>query len=106
MSRLEQLLRFLEEEPNDPFNIYAVAIEYLRLDSGKAVPFFETLVAKHPFYIPTYYTFGKLLQQQKTFPRAREIFNCGIEKARAAKDVKALGELQNALSELEFEIED
>jgi hypothetical protein len=105
MTRLEQLLRFAEEEPNDPFNIYAVAIEYLKLDSEKAVPFFETLLKNHAAYVPTYYTFGKLLQQQKKFELSRSVFQNGIEKAAASHDNKAVQELKNALSELEFEME-
>lgn len=106
MSRLEQLLRFAQEEPMDPFNIYAVAIEYLKLDSAKALPFLETLVKNHPDYLPTYYTFGKMLQQEKDFSRAKELFEKGIEKGTVSKDVKAVGELRNALSELAFEMEE
>ena len=106
MTRLEQLLRFAQEEPNDPFNVYAVAIEYLKLDSAKALPFFETLVKDHPDYLPTYYTFGKLLQQEKDFFRAKELFEKGIEQGTASQNMKAVGELKNALSELAFEMED
>lgn len=106
MTRLEQLLRFAQDEPNDPFNIYAVAIEYLKLDSTKALPFFETLVKDHPDYLPTYYTFGKMLQQEKDFTRAKLLFEKGIEQGVASKNTKAVGELKNALTELAFEMED
>jgi uncharacterized protein HemY len=106
MSRLEQLLRFAQEEPQDPFNIYAVAMEYLKLDSSKAIPFFETLITNHPDYVPTYYTYGKLLQQEKNFAKARKIFESGIEKGKLASNVKAVSELKNALSELAFEMEE
>jgi uncharacterized protein HemY len=105
MSRLDQLLEFARQQPDDPFNIYAVGIEYLKLDSSKAIQFFQTLVKDHPAYVPTYYTFGKLLQQEKDFIRAKEIFTTGIVKAGEVKDMKAVGELKNALSELEFEME-
>jgi tetratricopeptide (TPR) repeat protein len=105
MSRLEQLLRFVEEDPGDPFNIYAVAIEYLKLDASKAIPFFSALLKDHPGYVPTYYTYGKLLQQTKEYGEAKKIFETGIEKARAKNDLKAVGELRNALSELAFDME-
>ena len=105
MSRLEQLLRFVKEEPGDPFNLYAVAMEYLKLDSEKAVPFFESLVKDHPHYLPTYYTFGKLMQQRKDFDVARSLLEKGIEIANSSRDVKAAGELRNALAELEFELD-
>lgn len=104
MSRLEQLLRFAEEEPGDPFNIYAVAIEYLKLNDEKATDFFETLLREHPSYVPTYYTFGKLMQERKDFERARLLFQQGI--AMSGQDQKAKAELSNALSEVEFEMED
>ena len=105
MSRLEQLLRFVEEDPSDPFNTYAVAVEYLKLDSEKAAVFFETLLREHPFYVPTYYTYGKLLQGDGTHQRAKDVFEKGVSVALKAGDQKAIGELQNALSELAFEME-
>ena len=106
MSRLEQLLRFAQEEPGDAFNIYAVAMEYLKLDSSKPIPFFETLLKEHPDYIATYYTYGKLLQHEKDFPKARDVFERGIEKAAAVQNAKVIGELKSAMSELEFEMDE
>ncbi len=106
MSRLEQLLRYAREEPNDPFNLYAVALEYLKLDSLKAAEFFETLLKDHPNYVATYYTYGKLLHGENHFSRAREIFESGIIRATEKGDAKAIGELKNALSELDFDMEE
>ena len=106
MSRLEQLLRFIEEDPTDPFNIYAVAMEYLKLDSSKATPFFEKLLEKFPTYTPTYYTFGKLLQSEGHFAKAKMVFESGIELTTRKQETKALAELRNALSELEFEMDE
>jgi tetratricopeptide (TPR) repeat protein len=102
---LEQLLQFVHEEPEDPFNLYAVAVEYLKLDSSKALPFFDILVSDHPDYVPTYYTFGKFLQQRGELKKAKLVYEAGIEKATKKNDIKAIGELRNALSELEFEME-
>jgi uncharacterized protein HemY len=105
MSRLEQLLQFVKEEPEDPFNIYAVAMEYLKLDSEKAIPFLEKLVNQHAAYVPTYYTYAKLLHSRKSYPKAKQLFEAGIAIATKANDTKAVAELRNALSELEFEME-
>jgi tetratricopeptide (TPR) repeat protein len=105
MSRLEQLLQFVKEEPEDPFNIYAVAMEYLKLESEKAIPFLEKLVNQHAGYVPTYYTYAKLLQARKNYVRAKQLFETGIAVATNANDAKAIAELRNALSELEFDME-
>ena len=47
-SRLEQLLRFHEEDPSNPFNIYASANENKSSDNEKALSYFEILIKKHP----------------------------------------------------------
>jgi tetratricopeptide (TPR) repeat protein len=106
VSRLQQLLKFVEEEPHDPFNIYAVALEYVKLDSDKALVYFENLVAEHPDYVASYYTFGKLLQIKNQLEKAKQVFQKGIEKADANNDQKALRELKNALTEIEFDLDE
>ena len=47
-SRLNQLLEFYKEDPNDPFNIYALATEYKSIDPEKALTYFELLIENHP----------------------------------------------------------
>jgi lipoprotein NlpI len=37
MTRLEQLHQFLQEDPADPFNLYALAIEYQKTDIPHAL---------------------------------------------------------------------
>ena len=106
MSRLAQLLRFVEDEPHDPFNLYALALEYLKLNDDKATQYFEILVTQHERYVPTYYTFGKLQQANKAYTRAKELFLKGIEEAMKVDDKKTTQELRNALSELEFEMDE
>jgi tetratricopeptide (TPR) repeat protein len=102
MSRLHQLLKFLEEEPNDPFNIYALALEYQKIDAEKALTFFELLTKEHADYVATYYHLGKLHEELGNKEQAVQIFETGINKARSANDLKALKELQNALGEIQY----
>lgn len=101
MSRLDQLLAFLHEAPDDPFNIYAVALEYVKTDPEKALTFFEHLSEKHPDYIPTYYAYGKFLADSGQVQKATEMFGTGIRKAEEKGEAKTARELRNALSELE-----
>lgn len=103
MSRLEQLLKFLEEDPDDPFNIYALALEYQKLDPEKALVLFNLLLEEHANYVPTYYHLGKLYEETGERDKAITVFEKGVEKARIQNEFKALRELRSALDELIFE---
>jgi tetratricopeptide (TPR) repeat protein len=60
LSRLKQLLQFWQEDPNDPFTLYALATEYRPTDPNKALFYYEKLLAEHPGYVGTYYHAAKL----------------------------------------------
>ena len=97
--RLEQLLIFYEEDPNDPFNIYALANEYKSFDLKKALEFFELLVKNHPNYTATYYHLAHLYIDIGEDENAKITFEKGIEKATSNNDALALRELKNAYAE-------
>jgi tetratricopeptide (TPR) repeat protein len=101
--RLKQLTEFYNEDPNDPFNIYGLALEYLKTDSLKSLELFEKLIANHPDYVPTYYHAARLLQDLNERARAIEVYQKGMLIARKANNNKALRELQSAHDELVFE---
>ena len=96
-TRLSKLLEFLESDPNDPFILYALATEYNGLnDREKAYSFYLLLTEKHPDYVGTYYHFGKLLELEGKKEKAIEIYNTGMQVARAKRDMHAFSELQGA----------
>ncbi|GIV60993.1 tetratricopeptide repeat protein [Rhodocaloribacter litoris] len=100
--RLEALLRFYEEDPNDAFTRYALAGEYLkRGDTDRALSFFEGLVADEPDYLGTYYHLGKLYEHLGRPSDALATYRRGIERARAQGAWHTLSELQSALLEAE-----
>jgi hypothetical protein len=104
MDRLALLKDFLKEDPDDPFNTYALALEYQKDNIEEAVSLFEDLVRRHPNYLPTYYPFAQLLIETQTQSQKIEsIFKQGIETARRLNDQKALKELNNAYSNWLFE---
>lgn len=103
MTRLEQLKKFLEEDPVDPFNIYALAIEYQKTDHSVALRLFKQLLHEYPDYLATYYHLAKLYQGLDQKENALKIFAVGIEKSRQLNEAKALRELQAAYDELVFE---
>ena len=102
MQRLKQLEEFLKEDPNDPFNLYALALEYLKVDVKRAQDLFEDLIKEKPEYLPTYYPLAQLLMEQKD-PRAEVIFKQGIDTAKRLNDLKTFKELSTAYNDWLFD---
>lgn len=103
MNRVEQLKKFLEEDPNDPFNLYALALEYQKTDRTLALRLFKQLTHEHPDYLATYYPMAKLYADLDDRGSACKAYEAGIEKSRQQQNMKALRELQAAYDELRFE---
>ncbi len=101
--RIKQLEKFYEDDPGDPFNAYALALEYLTRDAAKTRQLFELLLEKHADYLPTYYHAAKFFADGGDQERATGIFEAGIELARKNGDAKALRELRAAYDEMMFE---
>ena len=99
-SRIQQLQEFINEDPSDPFNIYALALEYQKSDLQKAIETFNQLLSSHPDYVPTYYQLGKIYQDLSQDKKALSVFETGIVKAGNQHNSKALHELQAARQEL------
>lgn len=94
--RLKKLLEFLQEDPNDPFTLYAVATEYRRADPLKTLYYYEKLLKEHPYYVATYYHAAQLYIDLGKTDQAEETFAKGIVIAREQNEALALRELQNA----------
>ncbi len=97
--RLALLNQYLEESPDDPFTIYAIAMEYLDEDTQKALGYFELLIENHPDYIATYYHLANLYRDLGYTDKARITYETGIEKASKTQDALVLRELKNAYDE-------
>jgi tetratricopeptide (TPR) repeat protein len=107
VNRLEKLLEFLDNEPNDPFLKYALATEYLRLNNHEmALRFYLDLVEKHQDYVGTYYHLGKLYELLQKPDQALAIYEKGIETAKRVKDQHALSELLGVYNSLVDEMEE
>jgi tetratricopeptide (TPR) repeat protein len=79
MNRIDQLLEFLEKEPNDTFLLYAIATEYLKTDTQKALAYYENLLQNHSDYIPTYYHAAELYANLEEYKKANAIYLKGIK---------------------------
>jgi tetratricopeptide (TPR) repeat protein len=100
-SRLEKLLEFIKNEPNDEFLKYALATEYLSLnETAKALEYYEDLVNNHPGYVGTYYHLGKLYEALNRKEDAIATYEKGIKTAREKRDNHSLSELQAVYNEL------
>jgi hypothetical protein len=103
MNRLEQLRQFAEDDPKDPFNLYALALEYLKSDSAEAERIFDRLLQEHELYLPTYYQAATLKEQKGNRSDALDILVKGIDIAKKQNEVKTQRELQGVYDELSWE---
>ena len=98
MDRLTTLLTMARDKPNDPFLLFALALEYKSSgNQAESRLYFERLVNEHPDYVATYYQYGKMEEEEGNSARAVDLYHIGIEKARATGDQKTARELQQAM---------
>jgi Tfp pilus assembly protein PilF len=101
MSRIDILKGFLEENPNDSFSRYALALEYVKLgQNNDALREFETVKKNDPGYVATYYQLGQLYQKVGQRHEAEKTFRTGITAAAKAGDDHTRSELEEALEAL------
>ena len=95
--RIQLLEQYAKEDPNDPFPVYALGLELVGNNPAKAKELFERVMDQHPDYVPVYYHAALLAITQSEPDRARSIVVKGVEKAKAARDYKAVAELEGLL---------
>lgn len=101
MNRIEILKGFLNENPNDSFSRYALALEYVKLGQhDDALQSFETVTTNDPGYVATYFQLGQLYQKLGRMHDAEKTFRTGITVAAKAGDDHTRSELEGALEAL------
>jgi predicted Zn-dependent protease len=100
-ARIQQLLAFVQEEPNEPFNVYALALEYLNDTPAESLRYFTQLLDNHPDYLPTYYHAAQLCADLGDDDRARSLYEQGIALSQKQGNAKTERELRSALQNLE-----
>ncbi len=102
MARIDELKNFLKEDPSDNFALYALALEYIKMNHiSEAISLLEELLQRNPQYLAAYYQLGKLFEQQHDSAKASSTFSKGMEVAKTKSDQKTFNELQSALDSLE-----
>jgi tetratricopeptide (TPR) repeat protein len=97
--RIKMLEQFIAEDPNDPFNYYALALELVKTDKARAKEIFDHLISSHPAYVPSYYQAALLYLELSLTEEATRIIEKGIVKAMEQSNTKAASELHSLLNE-------
>ncbi|WP_421765256.1 tetratricopeptide repeat protein [Ekhidna sp.] len=101
--RITLLKKYISEEPDNPFNKYALAMEYYEVQPIKSLGLLRALIADHPDYLPTYFKAAHLLWEEELWDEANEVFTIGIELAEKQNDQKAIFELKSAYQNFQFD---
>lgn len=101
--RIALLKEYIKEEPENPFNQYALAMEYYELQPLEALEILETLLNTNPEYLPTYYKIAHLYWEMESWEKAEKTFASGIQLAEKKNDEKALGELKASYQNFEID---
>ncbi len=99
-NRIDILKKFIADDPSDPFNIYALALEFVSINPTEAEALFHQLLNIHPTYLPTYYQAALFFANNGNTERAIETVQAGINLAKAQQNAKALSELNSLQDEL------
>lgn len=99
--RINLLKKYIGEDPAEPFNRYALALELAHEEIDEAISILLALLQDTPAYIPTYYQAAILLTEQNRIEEAKIVLERGIEMCRQAHDHKTLRELKSLAEELD-----
>jgi predicted Zn-dependent protease len=100
-ARLAMLRKMAEQQPDQPFPRYGLAMELKKLGrKDEAREVFEALMKDHPSYVASYLMAGGLLVELDRREEAAQVLERGMEVARAANDEHTLGELAAAKADL------
>ena len=103
LERIELLREYCKEEPENPFNYYALALEYRESDKPAAAELFDFIVHKFPNYLPVFFPAANFFFEKEELTKAKKLFEAGIELAQSLNDEKAKKELTNAYQNFLFE---
>jgi len=99
--RLEQLRRMLESDPSDPFCLYAMGMEHIRLgEDTAAAAHLEQSLASDPAQPYAHFHRARCLARLGRSADALAAVEMGLEEAQAAGDHKAADELAGLQAEL------
>ena len=93
MDRIANIREWIEENPEDPFNHYALALEYRSVNPKHCMALLEDVVKAFPDYLPTYLPLGELQLEAGLDDAGFATLAAGITLAAKLGNTKAKGEL-------------
>lgn len=100
-SRRDMLQEFLQNNPNDAFARYGLAMEEVRAGRRQeALAQFRLVIEQHPDYSAAYHQAGQLLISEGEIEEARTMLQHGIAAAQRQGNHHASSEMQGLLDEI------
>jgi tetratricopeptide (TPR) repeat protein len=96
MNLFEILLQYAKEQPDNPFNWYALATECRKYDLREALVYYEKVWKEFPDYAANYYHLASAYTELNMLEKAKQIYEQGIKVLSEQNETKLLQELKNA----------
>ncbi|MCO5240659.1 MAG: tetratricopeptide repeat protein [Chitinophagaceae bacterium] len=104
MERIEKLLSFLKDSPDDSFLLHALALEYIKEGNDQeARRLLEKVLERDPSYLGSYYQLAKLLERNGEIAGALLWYQRGMDVANTVGNRNTYQELYTAWEELSGE---
>lgn len=101
MDRVSMLKEILEQNPDDAFARYGLALEFSNAgETALAMAEFEKLLAKHPDYTAGYFMAAQTLAKDERIDDAKKMLGSGISSAKRTGNTHAQSEMQAMLDGL------
>jgi Tfp pilus assembly protein PilF len=100
--RMRQLEQMLQRQPDDPFLLYGMAMEFKKADQPRqALDYFDRVLRRDPNYCYAYYQRAQVHESLGDVDAAKRSLREGVEAADRAGDGHARQEIEAALALLE-----
>ena len=101
MDRIAALSEILDQQPDDAFARYGLAMEFAKLgDVERALAEFGRLLSAHPVYTAGYFMAAQTLAGAGRIEEARRMLQDGIASARRTGNTHAESEMESMLAGL------
>lgn len=99
---MERLKQMLQDDPNDQFLNYGLALELEKAEQfDEALSIFKKLVAAEPAYVPAFFMAGQMLSKIDRSQEARTFLTEGITAATQQGNSHAAAEMTEFLNMIE-----
>ena len=94
--RIKFLIEEIAQNPDEPFNHYALGLEYQKTQPQEAKVLFDTVLEKFPEYLAAYYSAANHFFSLGEIEKTKITFEKGIALAKKQNNQKAEKELKGS----------